>query len=145
MSQRSLSAECTYFKLQCLHRVMTRYYDGHLAGSGLKGSQLALLTSIKFLQPVRPSDLATQLHLDNSTITRTLRTMRERDLVSCLPEVDERSRLIELTEAGQLALTRARRHWRQAQSTMAEQMGASDINELHELMDRFTEKLDEGL
>jgi len=145
MSQRSLSAECTYFKLQCLHRVMTRYYDGHLSGSGLKGSQLSLLTSVKSLQPVRPSDLAVQLHLDNSTITRTLRTMRERGLVICLPGVDERSRLIALTEAGQLALTRGRRHWRHAQAAMAEHMSASDISELHELMDRFTETLDESL
>jgi len=141
MDNRTTANECTYFKLQSLHRVVARYYDSHLADSGLKGTQLALLSSIWSTEPVRPSDLALRLHLDNSTITRTLRTLRERGLTRCLPGSDDRSRFIELTDDGQKALARGRRSLRHAQTELADQVSVDELDRLHALLDRFTDTL----
>ena len=124
---------------------MTRHYNGYLSQSDLTVSQMSMLASITFFERVRPSDLASEMHLDNSTITRTLRTLRQRGFIEYLPGVDDRSRLITLTDAGQTAYTRARRHWRRDETTLAEQMGTDSVDELHALLNSFTERLEESL
>ncbi|MFC3103020.1 MarR family winged helix-turn-helix transcriptional regulator [Salinisphaera aquimarina] len=142
MSTQAPKTDCTHLKLQCLNRIINRHYDSHLAESGMKSSQFALLSHIVALEPVRPSDLAHRLHLDNSTITRTLHTLRQRDWVRMVAGHDARSRHIEITDLGRSRLRRARRHWQHAQRSLAAQMNASEMLQLHALLDRFTQTLD---
>jgi len=63
--------------------------------------------------PVRISDLATELNLDISTVSRQLKALAERGLVQkAVDEEDARASRVELTDAGRTALTalRRRRH-----------------------------------
>lgn len=131
-----------HFKLQCLSRLVNRHYDRYLAQSELKGSQFALLSQITALEPVRPSDLAARLQLDNSTLSRTVRTLHARGWVTFAPGNDARSRHIEMTESGRAQLANAHRHWRQAQRALCNQLDDRDLRRLDELLDRCTEALD---
>ena len=45
---------CTNLKLRQLTRMVTRHYDRHVAETGLKNTQYALLSHVVGLGPVRP-------------------------------------------------------------------------------------------
>ncbi|MES1924979.1 MarR family transcriptional regulator [Salinisphaera sp. T31B1] len=134
---------CTHLKLQCVSRVVARHYDAYLADSGLRGSQYALLCNIQRHEPVRPSDLASRLFVNNSTITRTIRTLRRRGLVACIAGNDDRSRHVSLTEEGRRTLQSGQRDWRRAQRALAARLGTADVGQLHELLDRVADLLEQ--
>jgi DNA-binding MarR family transcriptional regulator len=67
---------------------------------------LAVLHETHRLGAVRPSDLAAQMHLDVSTISRHLRVLEQRGLVARTPDPhDARAHRLSLTEAGAAALS----------------------------------------
>ena len=126
---------CTNFKLRQLSRSVSREYDAALAEAGLKTSQYSLLNAVDKLGPLRPADLAAQMRLDASTLTRNLRVLIELGWVKQGPGEDARSRLIRLTPAGRAKQAEARRYWKKAQAGLNERLGADQVAALHALID----------
>jgi DNA-binding MarR family transcriptional regulator len=126
---------CTNLKLRQLHRVLTRHYDAHIAATGLKNTQYSLLSHVVLLGPIRPSDLARQMGLDASTLTRNLQPLVAQGWLRQGPGEDARSRLIEATKEGRLKRLEAQRAWKQAQLALNEQLGAKRVIALHALID----------
>src|SRR6188768_2889930 len=88
---------CTNFKLRQLTRRVTQHYDRVVAASGLKTTQYSLLSQMEHLGPVRPSDLAAAMAMDNSTLTRNLQPLVASGWAEIGPGVDGRSRRIAIT------------------------------------------------
>jgi DNA-binding MarR family transcriptional regulator len=126
---------CTNLKLRQLMRRVAQHYDVQLAKSGLKTTQYSLLSYVVKLGPLRPGDLAREMKMSASTLTRNLRPLIDAGWLELGPGVDGRSRLVSATEAGREKRQEAQRRWRAAQESINQLLGASRVIELHTLID----------
>ena len=126
---------CTNFKLRQLTRRVSQRYDRVVAASGLKTTQYSLLSQIEHLGPVRPSDLAAAMAMDNSTLTRNLQPLIVNRWAEIGPGEDGRSRLVAITARGRAKRSEAQRDWKRAQLALNERLGADRVAALHALLD----------
>src|SRR3954454_21133390 len=109
---------CTNIKLRQLMRRVAQLYDAEVGKTGLKGTQYSLLSYICKLGPVRPVDLAREMKVDASTLSRNLRPLVDAGWLEQLPGPDGRSRLVQATAAGRDKRQEAQRRWRVAQESL---------------------------
>ncbi|GAB4563583.1 MAG: hypothetical protein Tsb007_31610 [Rhizobacter sp.] len=133
---------CTNLKLRQITRRVSRHYDAVVAPSGLKTTQYSLLSHIVSMGPVRPSDLAATMNLDNSTLTRNLQPLVAQGWVEVGEGGDARSRLVSITEAGRTKRAEAQRLWKQAQMALNQQLGIERVARLHALLDECMALMD---
>lgn len=126
---------CTYLKLRQLTRSVARLYDEELARCGLKGTQYSLLSHAVKLGPVRAVDLAAQMNLSTSTLSRTLQPLVAAGWLVVGPGADARSRLIEASDAGRAKRAEAQRRWKVAQDRVNERLGVGAVLQLHAVLD----------
>lgn len=131
----ALPRGCTNFKLRQLARRVSRHYDAAMAAAGLKTSQYSLLTHIGRLQPVRPVDLAAQMALEPSTLTRNLQPLIAQGWVLLGEGEDRRSRLISLTPEGLAKQRQAQQTWKGAQLALNDRIGLDRVAQLHALVE----------
>jgi len=103
---------------------------------------LTVLAEVRRLEPVRPSDLAEQMHLDLSTVSRHVTGLVDRGLLERAADpYDARAQLVRLTPAGEGVFTTivesraasigdAVRHW-----------STSDRRQLTALLERLARDL----
>lgn len=115
-------------------RAITALYDETLAGSGLKTSQLAILSAIRAHGAVTMQELAAELGVDPSTMTRTLAPMEREGFVAVEPGEDRRVKELALTARGHRKLDEAGRLWSKAQKKLAEKIGRPRFERLVEDM-----------
>ena len=126
---------CTNFRLRRMTRLVSRHYDAHMSGSGLKITQYSLLSNVLARGPLRPTDLAAALNLDASTLTRNLKPLVQAGWLSQDEGADARSRLISITDAGREKRAEAQRLWLAAQKEMNALLGVERVHALHALAD----------
>ncbi|MGQ0727512.1 MarR family winged helix-turn-helix transcriptional regulator [Acidovorax sp.] len=126
---------CTNFKLRQLMRRVANHYDAEMAKCGLKTTQYSLLSHVLKLGPIRPGDLATEMKMDASTLTRNLRPLVDAGWVTLKAGTDARSRLVHITDAGADKRAEAQRHWKAAQLALNEALGVERVMALHALVD----------
>ena len=131
----ALPQGCTNFKLRQLMRRVANHYDAEMAKCGLKTTQYSLLSHVLKLGPIRPGDLASEMKMDASTLTRNLRPLVDAGWVTLKPGTDARSRLVHITDAGRDKRAEAKRHWKAAQLALNETLGAERVLALHALVD----------
>jgi DNA-binding MarR family transcriptional regulator len=133
---------CTSFKLRQLTRRVGRDYDAVLAAAALKTSQYSLLNALAKLGATRPADLAVQMRLDASTLTRNLQPLVAAGWVVIGPGVDQRSRLVSLTDAGRSKRDAAQQQWKLAQQALTARLGQQRVAQLHAMIDDCLALLD---
>jgi DNA-binding MarR family transcriptional regulator len=126
---------CSSQKLRQLSRRVSQHFDHIVAASGLKTTQYSLLSNIVRLEPVRPGDLADQLEMDASTLTRNLQPLVTQGWVVVGPGDDGRSRFVSATAAGRDKRAEAQRDWKRAQLAFNERVGPERVARLHALID----------
>lgn len=135
---------CTNLKIRQLDRMVTRHYDRHIAQTGLKNTQYALLSYVVKLGPIRPSDLAKRMQMEPSTLTRNMQPMVAQGWLKIGAGGDARSRLVEVTELGQLKQVEVQRAWKEAQLALNALLGVNRVAALHELLDACIDCLGNG-
>ncbi len=135
---------CTNLKIRQLGRMVARHYDQHLAATGLKNTQYALLSHVVKLGPIRPGDLARRLQMDASTLTRNLQPMVAQGWLVVGAGDDARSRLVDVTDAGRAKRTEGQRAWKSAQTSLNQKLGLEQVAALHALLDASMAALDEA-
>jgi DNA-binding MarR family transcriptional regulator len=126
---------------------MSRLYDQHLAGVGLKTTQYSVLVNAgRAALPV--AELAERLGMERTTLTRNLKPLIEAGWIELLPGADSRQRIVTLTQAGHAKLQQAWPAWRAAQDAFEQQMGVETVSALHGQLDatlaRVTPMLEEN-
>src|SRR3990167_5113442 len=66
---------CTNLKLRQLMRRVAQHYDNEVGKSGLKGTQYSLLSYVVKLGPIRAVDLAAEMKVSTSTLSRNLQPL----------------------------------------------------------------------
>lgn len=126
---------CTNLKLRQLGRLVTRHYDHYVAEVGLKNTQYSLLSYVVKFGPIQPGDLARQMQVDASTLTRNMQPLVAQGLLQVCAGKNARSRLVQATQAGHAKRQEAQQAWKRAQLALNEQLGDARVIALHELLD----------
>jgi DNA-binding MarR family transcriptional regulator len=114
---------CMGFHVRRASRIMAQLYDAAFRPVGLVQTQFTLLIAIHLLEPVPITQLAQELFTDQTTITRNIKLLEKRGLVTSNPGEDRRVKLVSLTDEGQIALEQALPLWEQAQTEVMQRFG----------------------
>jgi len=132
--------DCACFNIRKATRVLTQHFDDAMQSSGLRGTQFTILAMVAGMQAVTVSELAEQLVMDRTTLTRNLRPLENQNLLQSMPGADRRTRTITLTQQGYDVLELALPLWKNAQKKIVAYLGKTRFK--HLLGDlRYIEKI----
>jgi DNA-binding MarR family transcriptional regulator len=114
---------CAAYQFRRTSRAVARLYDAAIAPSGIRSTQVAILTAIAKLQPVSMSRIGEILVIDAATMTRSLRLLQKNGLIEIAPRGSRRQRLLTLTLKAEKALAVAVPLWREAQARFIATLG----------------------
>ena len=126
---------CTNFKVRQLSRRLSQRYDAEVAQSGLKTTQYSLLSNLARLGPSRPVDLAGELQMTASTLSRNLQPLIAAGWIVQSAGADARSQLVQVTASGEAKRREAQQYWKTAQQKMNALLGVERVIALHQLID----------
>jgi len=120
---RALVESCAGWNSRLAARRITRFLEGEMAASGLGLAQLGLMAQIAVTADDSMGALAERTGLDQSTLSRNLRTLEGEGLIEMAAvETDLRRRAVWLTEAGARRLEAAIPVWRKAHAALAKRL-----------------------
>lgn len=118
---RALVDSCAGWNSRLAARRITRFLDGEMADCGLTATQLGLMAQVAAADDDTLGALARRTGLEQSTLSRNLRTLEGAGLVEiAVVDSDLRRRAVWLTETGARRLEAAIPRWRRAQAKAAE-------------------------
>ncbi|WP_259294873.1 MarR family winged helix-turn-helix transcriptional regulator [Paraburkholderia sp. DHOC27] len=94
---------------------MTSVYDEALRPIGLKITQFSLLRALERLEAATYTEVAAEVALDKTTISRNLKILIDSGWVVVSADEDARYKVAQLSPAGKKLLRRAEPHWEVAQ------------------------------
>ncbi len=116
-------SNCTNATLRKANRLIGQAFDNQLQPSGLKATQFTLLATLDKMGATPISKLAEVMVMDRTTLSRNLKPLVNKGLISILGEQDQRIRQVQLTKEGQGAFEQAKPHWQAIQNKMVERIG----------------------
>jgi len=128
---------CAALNFRRAARAVTRLYDLALAPSGIRATQMAILTAIAKFQPVSMSGIGEILVLDQTTLTRSLRLLQKQGLLEVSRRSARRQRFVVLTDSGVKALALAVPLWRAVQAKFLSAMGKDNWSVLRNELERL--------
>ena len=124
---------CYCINLRRAANALTKCYDQALAHLALTASQFALLVELQAMGPCSKVELANSARLDKSTITRNIKTLKEKNLVADLSERGRRNSQLIVTPLGLDRINESMSHWRQMQAKVREKLGPENIAALYQI------------
>ncbi len=114
---------CAGWNSRLAARRITQFLDREMAGLGLSVAQLGLMAQIAVMSDDTLGALAQRTGLDQSTLSRNLRTLEGEGLIEiAVVETDLRRRAVWLTETGARRLEAAIPVWRRAHAKLAKRL-----------------------
>lgn len=129
-SGRSPLSACACFQARSAARAITDLYDRTLEPSGLRLTQVAILGAIHQRASITMQELAAELGLDPSTMTRTLRPLEDAGWVEIRTGDDRRAKELALSVTGRAKLRECGVLWDRAQRTLRDSLGATVFDRL---------------
>ncbi len=126
---------CVNGKIRRIHRVIDGIYQTHLAPFQLKGSMLSMLFVIGKNHGVTQKKLSDFLVLDQSTVSRDVKKLVNRKLVTTSSGADARSELLTLTDQGYEFLDEVSPVWHKVHVKIEAVLGDFSIKYLDVLME----------
>ena len=116
---------CAAWNSRLAARRITQFLDAALAETGFGAAQLGLMAQIAAADDDTLGALARRSGLEQSTLSRNLRTLEREGLIEIATvESDLRRRAVWLTETGARRLEAAIPVWRKAQTRLAKVLNA---------------------
>jgi DNA-binding MarR family transcriptional regulator len=113
-----------------ISRAVTQYYDNHLEPIGLRITQFTLLLEISTASVKSLSEIAENLIMDRTTLTRNLKPLQMAGYLTSTSTTDKRSKAYVLTEKGQHALKEGIPLWQEAQDKIVNSFGSHEYKVL---------------
>lgn len=122
--------ECQCRKLREASRKITRVYDDALRPLGIKANQLTILIGVSLMGPVSITQLADELGMDRTTLTRNFSPLEKEGFIE-LKAGRGRTRNAMITSKGKKLIEKAKPKWKVAQSQIIGRVGKQKLNELN--------------
>jgi DNA-binding MarR family transcriptional regulator len=135
---------CACSQLRRTARAASNVYDRYLAPVGLTVTQYAVLVNIGRAERIRRTDLAAELGMDRTTLTRNLRPLETRKLLESVTGDDRREKLLQLTSAGVKRLEASYPLWAEAQRYVTGEIGERGLSRLRAALGTVSKALGEA-
>ena len=109
---------------------MTQHYEASFRGTGLRATQFTVLAALAQTGPVPLSQLAGQLGLERTTLTRNLRPLEKKEFIETVSDADGRVRRIKITKRGEATALAAFGAWKRAQGSVGKVLRRSGVRDL---------------
>ena len=133
----TIAGECIAVRMRMLNRAVTNIYDNALRPLGVRISQMNILVAAGRMDIARPAEIAEQLHLDVSTLSRNIERMKGRGWLEVIPVEDGRAQPFRLTAQGRRLLEKAAPAWKEAQKQAKDILGDGVVDQLGEAIGRL--------
>ncbi len=117
------TADCACFNLRKASRAITHLYDEVLRSTGLRATQFTMLRVLDSRGEMPITQLAWDLVMDRTTLTRNLRPLEQQGLLTISAGEDRRTRIVILTAKGHDTVQEALILWEQAQTRVVAGLG----------------------
>ncbi len=123
---------CLLYNIRRASRAFTKIYEAYLAETGLKATQFGVLAAVGSSSEygLSISELAGELSMDRTTLSRNIRPLERDNLIEILPGEDPRAKRLQITEEGKAVLAKALPRWRDAQQYVAKKLGDEHLQAL---------------
>lgn len=129
----ALEIPCYAFTVRHASRHLSQFYERLIGGSGIHGQQFTVLAIINKKGPLTMIELAGELALDRTTLTRSLSPLERDGYISITNgEKDRRIKVIAITGHGRDKLEKALEMWRKAQAEFESRFGVERAARLRE-------------
>jgi DNA-binding MarR family transcriptional regulator len=129
----ALGHACSGWNSRIAARRISHFLDRELRATGLSAAQIGLLAEIAVMADDTLGALARRTGLEQSTLSRNLRTLERAGLVEIATvETDLRRRAVWLTETGTRRLETILPLWRAAQASLARRLSPELARQLAE-------------
>lgn len=118
---------CACANIRQTDLVVTQFYDGVLAPSGLYAIQFGVLATVNNLAPITVNRLAQVMDMDRTTLGRHLKILTDQGLIRSEGEDRGRGQMC-LTPEGEQTLSRAWPLWQEAQEHIERNFGLERFN-----------------
>ena len=125
------ATSCACGNLRKAARAVSRRYDDALKPAGIGIGQYSMLVAIALYGSATISQLAQELVMDRTTLTRDLKLLQRDGLAQIVVGTDQRTRVVSLTAAGSAVLLRALPLWQEVQQQVMAQLGVVRWQTLH--------------
>lgn len=116
--------ECYCFALRQAARYVTQLYERHLEPVRVTSAQFTILGKLEHRPKLRIADLAVEMMMDRTTLTRALKPLERDGCIEAEPSGDDaRIHLLSLTERGRRVFEQAAAAWRTAHEEFEEKFG----------------------
>ncbi|MEH2609159.1 MarR family winged helix-turn-helix transcriptional regulator [Bradyrhizobium sp. AZCC 1693] len=105
-------------------RKITRLYDSHMQGSGVRVTQFTILSQLMLRGEMPIGKLAGLLGMERTTLSRNLTLLEGKGWISISAGQDPRARMIEITTQGRGLVRRGFPYWSKAQAHVGKLLGA---------------------
>ncbi len=135
-----LASNCAGINLRRASRAVTHYYDRQLLEAcDLRATQIPLLVVLYLAGPQTIIAMAERLDLDRTTLSRNLKPLEERGLLTVTLGDDQRARIVALTQIGAEVLLKALPVWEAAQADVVQILGEAGFQNLLADLSRLAE------
>lgn len=117
-------ASCFCLASRQAARKITRLYDSHMQGSGIRATQFTILSQLMLRGEMPIGKLAGILGMERTTLTRNLTLLEQQKWISSKAGDDPRSRMIGITAQGRGLVRRGFPYWSKAQAQVGKMLGA---------------------
>ena len=145
MSQLQLSAKPNLPGLPCLcssfrrtARALSQVYEEAMRPTGLRITQFTILQALARTGEVKQGRLGEILVMDSTSLTRTLRIMRQQGWIAERRGEDQRERWLKLSKAGEAKLKIATATWEKVQARLQAKLGESGWKSLMQWTNQVT-------
>lgn len=132
---------CAIGNLRKTSRAATLYGDTILQPTGLKVTQFTMLGTIAEQGSLSVSQLGEKLLMDQTSVTRSLKLLKDQGLVTSARGQDGRTRLISLTDQGRRKLDEIMPLWEKTNSQVVAKLGQDHLNRLLDELARLNSVL----
>lgn len=120
--------QCNCFAMRKASRQITRFYDSHLAPTGLRITQFLTLAALNELGSAAVNPLAERLDIERTAMGKMVGFLERDGLVTIRQSpTDGRSRVIELTQEGKRLHEQAAPLWAEAQRQFEQLNGTEKV------------------
>lgn len=133
-SEKISKFDCINYNLRSAYRRVSKIYDEIMKPSGITTPQFFLMGEIYKAEKLSIVQLAQITDLDRTTLSRNLKILVKKNLVSMSQGENLKTKAITLTTEGRRVLLKAIPFWKKAQKQVLEKIGSDHWDEIKKIL-----------
>lgn len=131
-----VARDCIAVRARLMNRIITNTYDTAMRPYGIKLNQASILTMILIRGTPGFADISHMLHMEKSTLSRTIQRMRKQGWVEVVQD-EGGSTVLRVTQVGEDILKKAYLAWEEAQTEISKLLCDDGIKAFKTLSEKF--------